>query len=99
MRGCSNRARRPAGVEHTVPVSAETAWRVVIHNDQVNSFAVVVHLVHTLCARTLEDAAQLAAQVHHHGSAEVAALPEPGGAEQLVVALQRRGLNATVRRG
>lgn len=81
-----------------MPVSAETVWRVVIHNDQVNSLAVVVHLVHTLCARTLEDAGQLAAQIHYCGSAEVAALPEQGGAEQLVVAFQRRGLNATVRR-
>jgi ATP-dependent Clp protease adapter protein ClpS len=64
----------------------------------VNSFAVVVHLVHKFCADTLDDAVQVVNHVRHHGSAEVAALPERDSAERLVVALQRRGLNATVRR-
>ena len=85
-------------VEHTVSVIAKTQWRVAIHNDRVNSFAVVVHLVHTLCAKTLEDAAQVATHAHHHGTAEVAAFRERDRAEQLVVALQRRGLNTTIRR-
>jgi ATP-dependent Clp protease adapter protein ClpS len=71
----------------------------VVRNDHVNSFVVVVHLVHTLCARTLEEAAELASQVHRSGSAEVAVLSEVGGAERMVVALQRHGLDASVRRG
>lgn len=69
----------------------------MIHNDQVNSYAVVVHLVHTLCALPLPDAAGLASQVHHHNSAEVAAFPDQGSAEQLVVAFQRHGLDAMIR--
>jgi ATP-dependent Clp protease adapter protein ClpS len=79
-------------------VSATTLWRVTVHTDRVNSFAVVVHLIHTLCANTLEDAVEVVTHARDHGSAEVAALPERDSAERLVVALQRRGLNATVRR-
>lgn len=67
-------------------------------HDRVNSFAVVVHLVQSLCARTLEEATQVVTHAQQHGSTEVAALPERDTAEQLVVAFQRRGLNATVRR-
>jgi ATP-dependent Clp protease adapter protein ClpS len=85
-------------VGHTGPVSAKTLWRVTVHNDRVSSFAVVVHLVHSLCATPLEDAVRVVTHVQDHGSAEVAALPERDGAERLVVALQRHGLNATVRR-
>ena len=78
-------------------MNAETVWRVVIHNDHVNSFRVVVHLVQTLCAMALEEAARLAVEVDRRGSAEVAAFPEQGRAEELVVAFQRRGLHATAR--
>lgn len=69
----------------------------MIHNDNVNSFAIVVHLVHTLCALPLPEAAHLAAEVHYQRSAEVAAFPDQGSAEQLVVAFQRRGLDAMIR--
>ncbi|HEX6359197.1 ATP-dependent Clp protease adaptor ClpS [Actinophytocola sp.] len=74
-------------------------WRVVIHNDQLNSLAVVAHLLHTLCAMALPDAVQLAAMVHYRTSAEVAEFPSQGEAEQLVVAFQRHGLDASVRHG
>jgi ATP-dependent Clp protease adapter protein ClpS len=74
------------------------AWRVVILDDRVNSFAVVVHLLQTLCGMALEPAVRLANDVHHRGSAAVAAFPEQGQAEHLVVAFQRRGLHATARR-
>jgi ATP-dependent Clp protease adapter protein ClpS len=74
-----------------------TVWRVVIHNDQVNSYPVVVHLLHTLCALPLPDAVSLAAAVHYQSSVEVAAFPDQGSAEQLVVAFQRRGLDAMIR--
>lgn len=72
-------------------------WRVVIHNDQVNSFAVVIYLMHTFCAMAVEEAAALAYEVHLRGSAVVAEFPAQGDAEQLVVAFQRRGLDASVR--
>jgi ATP-dependent Clp protease adapter protein ClpS len=72
-------------------------WRVVIHNDNVNSFAVVVHLVHTLCGVDLEDATNLASMVHYQRSAEVAEFPDQYSAEQLVVAFQRHGLDAMIR--
>jgi ATP-dependent Clp protease adaptor protein ClpS len=80
-----------------VPVNADVVWRVVIHNDHVNSFVVVVHLVQTLCVMALEEAVRLAVDVDRRGSAEVAAFPEQGEAEELVVAFQRRGLHATAR--
>jgi ATP-dependent Clp protease adapter protein ClpS len=74
-------------------------WRVVILDDHVNSYAVVVHLLQTLCGMTLEHAARFTNDVHRRGSAEVAAFPEQGQAERLVVAFQRRGVHATARRG
>jgi ATP-dependent Clp protease adapter protein ClpS len=82
-----------------VVVNAVGVWRVVIHNDQVNSFPVVVQLVHSLCGLPLDDALSVVAGVHHYGSAEVAVFPEPVAAEQLVVALQRSGIDASVRVG
>lgn len=80
-------------------LNAGVGWRVVVHDDHVNSFVVVVHLVQSLCAKSLEETARLAAQVHRCGSAEVAVVSDLGGAEQMVVALQRHGLDASVRRG
>lgn len=74
------------------------AWRVVIHDDHVNSVAVVVHFLQTFCAMAVGDAMHVASTVHHHGSAEVAEFAEPTGAEHLVVAFQRRGLDASIRR-
>jgi ATP-dependent Clp protease adapter protein ClpS len=73
-------------------------WRVVIHNDRVNSFAVVVHLMQTFCAMAVEEAARLTNEVHRRGSAEIAEFPSQGEAEQLVIAFQRRGLDASIRR-
>jgi ATP-dependent Clp protease adapter protein ClpS len=80
-----------------VPVNAEAVWRVVIHNDHVNSLVVVVHLVQTLCAMAVEEALRLGVEVDRRGSAEVAAFPGQGEAEELVVAFQRRGVHATAR--
>ena len=93
-----SRARRPVGVGILWPVNAETVWRVVIHNDQVNSFAVVAHVVQTLCFMAVEEAVRVAVEVDDRGSADVAAFPGQGEAEELVVAFQRRGLHATARR-
>jgi ATP-dependent Clp protease adapter protein ClpS len=76
-----------------------TAWRVVILDDHVNSYAVVVYLLQMLCGMTLEHAVRFANDVHHRGSADVAVFPAQEEAERLVVAFQRRGLHATARRG
>jgi ATP-dependent Clp protease adapter protein ClpS len=83
---------------HTVYMTRNGTWRVVLQNDDVTSLLVVVHLVQTLCQTSIEQAALLAGDVHRRGSAEIGRFPDQAGAEQLTVALQRRGLHAAVRR-
>lgn len=72
-------------------------WRVVLHDDEVTSFAVVVHVVQTLCGMTVDDAMNVAATVHHHRKADVAEYADQAAAEHLVVAFQRRGIDASLR--
>jgi hypothetical protein len=72
-------------------------WRVVLHRDRRIPDAVTMHLLNTWCATTMAEAARLVSEVRQSRSAEVATLSDVQEAEQLVVALQRRGLNATVR--
>jgi ATP-dependent Clp protease adapter protein ClpS len=78
-------------------MTAGGVWRVVIHNDHVNSVAVVVHFLQTFCAMALAEAMHAASTVHHHGSVEIAGFPDQAAAEHLVVAFQRRGIDASIR--
>lgn len=79
--------------------TADPRWRVEVVNDDLNTVCVVVHLLRTHCALSESDATRVAADVHARGRAEVAAFADQGSAEDLTVALQRRGLTAVVRHG
>lgn len=72
-------------------------WRVEVHNDHVTAFEVVVHYVQTLCSLSFDDALELTRRIEQTGSADVAVVPGQGEAEHLAVALQRRGIHASVR--
>ncbi|GAB3486917.1 hypothetical protein GCM10027521_29680 [Amycolatopsis cihanbeyliensis] len=68
-----------------------------VHNDDVNTVPVVVHLFQALCGMPPQDAARAVAEVHQEGKAEVGMFADQLGAEQFAVRLQRYGLHATVR--
>ena len=78
--------------------TARVSWRVEVHNDDVCSFAVVAHLLHTRCGWSAEDAVRMTREVHTRGRAEVAVAADQDGAEQIAVALQQCGVHAMVRR-
>nr|WP_190819638.1 ATP-dependent Clp protease adaptor ClpS [Saccharopolyspora pogona] len=73
-------------------------WRVDIHNDDVTSMLVVVHVLHRLCGLSLADAGELAAHAHQHGAAAVREFADQATAEALAVGLQRHGLRTTIRK-
>ncbi|WP_434442769.1 ATP-dependent Clp protease adaptor ClpS [Lentzea sp. E54] len=72
-------------------------WRVALHNDDHNTFAVVHYLLRKICGLDWESARDLAIRVHEKDGAFVG-VHDRETAEALAVELLRHGLSASVRR-
>ncbi len=67
-----------------------------VHNDDITSALVVMHTLHQVCGHPWPEAIETPRRVHTDGKGDVATCTTQAEAEDLVVALQRRGLHATV---
>jgi len=72
-----------------------TDWHVVVHNDEVNTFQVVVDVFHRVVGLPMEDAVAGMWRVHDQGSAKISATGRDA-AEAMVARLQGYGLDAAV---
>ena len=71
-------------------------WRVVLHNDDVNSMDHVVRsLVRSVPSLTVEDAAEIMLMAHNHGEATVITCPKEA-AEHYRERLESCSLTATI---
>ncbi|MET9230801.1 ATP-dependent Clp protease adaptor ClpS [Lentzea sp. NPDC003310] len=78
-------------------MSSGERWRVALHNDDHNTFAVVHYLLRKICGLDWEAARDLTMKVHLTDGAYVGAYDRET-AEALTVELLRNGLSASVRR-
>ncbi|MFJ5985081.1 ATP-dependent Clp protease adaptor ClpS [Lentzea sp. NPDC092896] len=81
-------------LRHTSPVSSGERWQVVLHNDDVNSFMLVHHILRTVCGHDDAQARAKAVEIHHAGRSVVGEY-DSADAEALTVRLVRLGLRAT----
>ncbi|PWK82938.1 ATP-dependent Clp protease adaptor protein ClpS [Lentzea atacamensis] len=79
---------------HTLPVSSGDRWQVVLHNDDVNVFCVVQHLLRKACRHDAEQAQRQTLAIHESGSAVVGTYDRKT-AEEVTFRLMRSGLHAT----
>jgi ATP-dependent Clp protease adaptor protein ClpS len=75
----------------------EDLWAVIVWNDDVNTFAHVIKALVEILHHTQSRASQLANQVHNAGKAVVGIRPKDE-ATRAVVALHRRGIQASLDR-
>ncbi|AHH94620.1 ATP-dependent Clp protease adaptor ClpS [Kutzneria albida] len=71
-------------------------WRVLVHNDAINSFAAVAYALVRVLSMPVEHAAAAARQAYESGVAEIGAYTEREPAEAITARLQAFGLNASI---
>jgi ATP-dependent Clp protease adapter protein ClpS len=74
-----------------------TDWHVVLHNDEMNTFPLVVDVLNRVAGLKLDDAVAGARRVHEHGSVLISAAGRDA-AEATVARLHSFGLDASVGR-
>lgn len=70
-------------------------WQVVVHDDAVNSYPVVVHVLNRVAGLSLDEAVAATARVQEAGEAAISSTSRPA-AEATVAQLRGYGLVATV---
>lgn len=81
--------------EEEVLTEEALEWKLVLHNDEVNTFDHVIHCLIEVCGHTTEQAEQLTLLVHFKGKAIV----KTGDMDELAPMrndLCRRGLSAEI---
>ncbi len=81
---------------HTLPVIEGDRWQVVVHDDDVNTFVLVHHILRTVCGHDDAQARENTRKVHRSGSS-VVAVRDRSGAEIMALQLTRFGLRASFR--
>ncbi|MFJ8959557.1 ATP-dependent Clp protease adaptor ClpS [Lentzea sp. NPDC102401] len=71
------------------------SWQVVVHNDDVNSFVLVHHILRTVCGHDDARAREKTMEVHRSGRSVVGAY-DRASAEAMALRLVRFGVRATV---
>lgn len=84
-------------MSHTLPVNPEERWGVVLHNDDHTPFAVVHHLLRTVCELDADSALGLTTLIHQSGSAGVGSY-DRATAESITLRLVRAGLRARLQK-
>ncbi|MFI9380617.1 ATP-dependent Clp protease adaptor ClpS [Kutzneria sp. NPDC052558] len=74
-----------------------TDWHIVVHNDEVNTFPLVVDVFQRIVGLSMDEAIAGMRRVHEHGSAMISAA-DRAGAEAMVARLHTYGLDASVGR-
>ena len=82
---------------HTLPVNPEERWGIVVHNDDHTPFAVVCHLLRTVCELDADSAHGLTTTIHHNGSSGVGSY-DRAAAESIALRLVRAGVQATLQK-
>ncbi|HKS47262.1 MAG TPA: ATP-dependent Clp protease adaptor ClpS [Amycolatopsis sp.] len=80
-------------------MAEQRPWAVIVHDDDVNSYAVTAFVVHEVCGLPLARGLELALTADLAGEAELTWCDSREQAEELVARIQVCGLLATVRRG
>ncbi|MFS8098772.1 ATP-dependent Clp protease adaptor ClpS [Lentzea alba] len=75
-------------------MSSGGRWKVVVRNDDHNTFAIVYRALRSHYAMTEDQARFVTEDVHLTGTGAAALHTDRAEAEAAVVALQRQGLNA-----
>lgn len=65
-----------------------------MQNDDINTFAIVYHVLRTQCGMTEDHARKATSFVHEVGGAVIGQHLDRGSAEAAVLTLQRHGLRA-----
>jgi ATP-dependent Clp protease adapter protein ClpS len=73
-------------------------FRVVVHNDALNTFALIVDVLNRVCALPPADAVTVARQIHNEGRATVGLAMTRADAEAMVARVQGFGLLAMIER-